>query len=306
MKKNYVLAIIAGGMLAGPTVVQAQYDFQQISYPGQDGTQVFGINDSGDAVGIGYGLDTFPFVYASMDGTFTDIAPADGYATTSVLGINDAGVMVGIVRSLDGTTGSAFIRSNDGTYTIFSHPDAFSETVARGVNNKGLVTGIFDRADLTLSAFIYDPKTETFTDLVPALTTIAHGINSKGVIVGDAIFEVDPCGGSGTLERYGWVRAVDGSVVLFQINGQRTLARGINDAGMIVGNVLDPNTFQLKGYVIKAPKTNCESITVDVSELLQFPGSDWTTPEGITNAGDIVGNFTDALGNTQGFLATPQ
>lgn len=297
-------------MILGPMAAQAQYDFMQISYPG-DATQVFGINDSGDAVGNGFNLDSIPFVYASMDGTLTDIAPADGYASTGVIGINDAGVLVGSVTNLDLTTISGFIRSKDGTYSIFSHPDAASLTEARGVNNRGLVTGFFDTDDATYGSiatgFIYDPKTETFTDIVPSLFTIAHGINSKGTVVGSAIFEVDPCGGpNGGFSRYGWVRSKHGLVTFFQVNEQRTAARGINDAGMIVGQTADPLTLELKGFAIKTPETSCESVAVDASELLQFPNSSNTFPEGVTNSGDIVGNWVDASDQFQGFIATPQ
>lgn len=305
-KNNQLLAILAVGLLAGPLTAQAQYDYQQIGYPGQAGSNVWGINDSGDAVAEGFGPDNIPFVYSANDGTITDVAPATGYLATSLLGINDAGVMAGSVISLDGTTRSGVIRGRDGQYSVFDHPEALTETAARGINNMGLVTGTRDKVDATLAGFLYDPRAETFTDLVPSRLTIAHGINSKGVVVGDARFDVDPCGGPNSLERYGWVRARDGSVVLFQVNGQRTVARGINDAGMIVGNTIDPVTFQQKGYVIKAPKTNCESVSLDASELLQFPGSDVTFIEGITNSGDIVGLFFDASGVNQGFIATPR
>jgi hypothetical protein len=305
-KKNKYIAILTVGFLIGPLTAQAQYDYQQIGYPGQAQSSAWGINDSGDAVVHGFDPDNIPFVYSAMDGTITDVAPAAGYLFTTLLAINDAGVMAGTVASLDDTTSSGVIRSKKGEYTVFDHPDALTNTSVRGINNKGLVTGTRDTVDNSIAGFLYDPKTETFTDLVPSAFTIPHGINSKGVVVGDARFEVDPCGGPNPVERYGWVRATDGSVVLFQVNGQRTVARGINDAGMIAGNTVDPVTFQLKGYVIKAPKTNCESISVDASELLQFPGSDITFPEGITNSGDIVGIFFDAAGNNHGFIATPQ
>ena len=318
IKEYQLLAVLVAGLVAGPMAAQAHeeansaYDFQQIDYPGQTRTQVFGINDSGDVVGVGFDPDNLPFVYASMDGTLTDVAPADGYLATTVLGINDAGNMVGSVDGSDGSR-SGFIRDKDGTYTIFSHPDALSITLPRAVNNKGLVSG-FRRSTADgsfLGGFVYDPKTETFAeiDIGPNFQVIAHGINSKGEVVGNARFVSadDPCGsGSPVNLNYGWLRAKDGSILYFQINGQYTSARGINDAGMIVGQTEDPFTFERKGFVIKAPKSSCESVTVAASDLLEFPGSDWTFAEGITNSGVIVGIILDALGNPHGFIATPQ
>ena len=306
-------AVLAAGLLMalGPIAAQAQYEYMQISYPGQTATQVFGINDSGDVVGTGVVPGNFPFIYASMDGTLTDIAPAAGYDSTGLIGINDAGVIVGSVNSLGLATTSAFIRSRDGTYTVFSHPDAMSFTSARGVNNRGLVTGFRDTAEGPRVGFIYDSRTETFTDIVPSAVTIAHGINSKGEVVGSALFITglgadDPCGVPEAFGRYGWVRARDGSVTFFLVNGLPTRARGINDAGDIVGWTIDLNTGEDKGFVIKVPETSCESITVGAGELLQFPGSASTNPEGITNSGDIVGIYRDASDQFQGFIATPQ
>ena len=303
---NPVLAAIAIAGLIGPLTVQAQYDYLDIGVPGQQNTSVFGINDSGDAVGTGSVPDTVPFIYSSMDGSITPVAPAEGYLDTSLLGINDAGDTAGVVTSLDGTTRSAFVRSKKGTYTVFSHPDAISDTTARAINNKGLVTGTRDDANGLLQGFLYDPKTNTFTDLVPSTLTIAQGISSKGDIVGDARYEVDPCGNGTPFIRYGWLHDKRGNVTLFQVNGLRTAARGINDAGKITGFTTDPVTGQTTGFVIDAPDTNCENVVVDASELLAFPGADATFPEAITNSGDVVGIYFDPLGSTRGFIATPQ
>lgn len=309
MKQNQIVAVLTVGFLIGPLTAQAQYNYQQIDYPGQARSQVFGINDSGDAVANGFDPDDIPFVYAAMDGAITDVAPAEGYASTSLLGINDAGVMAGSVDSLDGATRSGFTRSPKGEYTIFAHPDAASSTNARGINNKGLVSGFRDSTTNPFIGFIYDSNKETFTDIDtgPTRQTIAHGINSKGEVVGNARFtpENDPCGsGAAGPVTYGWLRKTDGSVLFFQINGQYTGARGINDAGFIVGQTEDPNTFVRKGFIAKKPKTSCVSISVPASELLQFPGSLYTYPEGVTNSGTVVGVFFDDLNNTHGFIAT--
>ncbi len=100
-KKNQLLAVFAVGLLAAPIAAQAQYDYQQIDYPGAPDTQVFGINDRGNVVGNGFNnVDGFPFVYDSKKGTLTDVAPLAGFDDTSVLGIDDAGNMVGIVPLL--------------------------------------------------------------------------------------------------------------------------------------------------------------------------------------------------------------
>lgn len=308
--KSKLLAVLAVGLLAAPMAAQAQadYDFQLIDHPGTPDTQVFGVNDRGDVVGDGL-LDnttSFPFVYESRTGTLTDVAPAAGFANTNVLGITDSGVMVGSVLSLDLSTTSGMIRGKDGTFTFFSHPEAPSFTEARAVNNKGLVSGFRDISPGFRAGFIYDPKTDTFTDVVPGRFTIEHGINSKGEVVGNSIFfgGEDPCGSPDAFVNSGWLRAVDGSITYFQVNGEATRARGINDAGFIVGFVDDSASGKIKGFVVKLDGSPCESLTVADSDLLEFPGFDFLFPEGITNSGVIVGIVEDA--NQHGFIATPR
>jgi hypothetical protein len=238
------------------------------------------------------------------------VAPIDGYAETAVLGISDFGILVGSVTSLDLLTQSGFILKKNGTSTVFDHPDAVSFTQARGVNNKGLVTGFRDSADDPFAhGFIYDPKTDTFTDIVPSLLTIAQGINSRGDVVGSAIFfnADDPCPPSvGGTVRYGWLRTADGTVTYFDVNGDRTSARGINDWETIAGFVTDTDTGITKGFVVELDGWQCQSITIADADLLEFPGADATFPGGITNSGAVVGSYIDLTNNSHGFIATPQ
>jgi hypothetical protein len=310
MMKTQITAVLAAGLLAGPMLVQAQYDFEISDYPGADFTQVFGISDRGDVVGTAVDLDSIPFVYDSKKGTFTDVAPIAEYDDTSVLGISDSGVLVGSVTVDDLVSG--LIIHQDGSATVFVHPDAVSFTQARGVNSEGLVTGYRDSADnqfVPENGFIYDPETGTFTDIVPSLFTIAQGINSRGDVVGHATFDgnfgaPDPCGSSDPFLRRGWLRTPDGTVTYFDVNGGSTSARGITDSGTIAGFVTDTATF---GFVVELDGSQCQSILIADDDLLAFPGvgDTFTFPGGIKNSGEVVGSYDDDDG-THGFIATPQ
>jgi hypothetical protein len=308
-RKNGLLAAFAAAMLAGPIAAQAQYDYQEIDYPGAPDTQVFGVNDLGSVVGNGHSdPDTFPFVYSSTKGTFTDVAPLASYSSTVVLGTNNRGDMVGSVVSLDGLTRSGFIRDNNGNFTVFSHPDAVSFTNPRGVNNKGLVTGYRVDASGDYFGFIYDSKNGTFTDIVPSIFTLAHGITSRGDVVGSAIFlnADDPCPPSaGATVRYGWLRTVNGAVTYFDVNGRRTSARGITDSGTIAGFVTDIGTLNAKGFVVDLDGSQCQSITIADGDLLAPPGAELTFLQGIKKSGEVVGWYSDGT-NNHGFVATPQ
>jgi uncharacterized membrane protein len=305
------LSALALGLMAGPMVAQAQYDYLTIDYPGGVTTQVFGINNRGNVVGNGISdPDTFPFVYSPKKGTITDVAPLDGDSRTSVLGINGRGDMVGSVFE-DGIT-RGFIRDKDGNFTVFEHPEAVSFTQARGINNDGLVTGFRDDKDDQFTAengFIYDSETGTFTDIVPSLFTIAHGITQSGDVVGSAVFSNadDPCPPSaGQTVRYGWLRTADGAVIYFDVNGRRTSARGITESGTIAGFVSDSGTANAKGFVAELDGSPCQSITVDDDDLLAPTGAELTFLQGIKKTGEVVGWYSDENSVVHGFIATPQ
>jgi hypothetical protein len=310
MMKTQITAVLALGLLAGPIAAQAQYDYELFDHPDADFTQVFGISDRGDVVGTAVSLVSIPFVYDSKKGTFTDVAPIAGFDDTSVLGISDSGVLVGSVTnfdpdpSLDETSG--LIIHKDGSATVFDHPDAVSFTQARGVNNDGLVTGYRDDPIVISVGFIYDPEIPTFTDLNPtSFFTIAQGINSQGEVVGSSNFDGanDPCPGLvNPFRRYGWLRATDGTVTYFEVNGSHTSARGINDEGSIVGFVFDLNDGKFKGINVELDGSQCQSITV---ALIEIPEAEWIFLEDIEKSGRIVGSYDD-LTNTHGFIARPQ
>lgn len=310
-KKNHLLFIVTAALVAGPLVAQAQgYDYESVDYPGASTTNLFGVNNRGDAVGNGFvDPDNLPFVFDTKDGTFTNFALVAGFDSISVIGISDSGVVVGSVVDDSAGIESGLILDQNGTVTVFDHPLAFNFTQARAVNNQGLVTG-YRGADGPFEAaagFIYNPKTDTFTDIVPSLFTIAQGINSKGDVVGHAIFlpTDDPCdtGAPGTA-RHGWVRTKDGKVTYFIVNGQRTSARGISDSGTVVGFVTDPFTGVTKGFVTELDGTQCQAITIADEALLQFPGAIETFVQGITNSGVVVGSYRDEFGIGGGFVAT--
>ncbi len=302
-KKNKLLTIFALGLLAGPTVAQADFNYELVDHPDADDTQVFGINDRGDVVGNGFdNVDNFPFVYASKKGTFTDV-PAD--ADIGIVGLNDAGVRVGAVDD------DAFIRDKKGNLTVFSHPGAVDFTQARAVNNKGLVTGFRNTGfpfAFSAAGFIYDPKRDSFTALNPtSCFALAQGLNSMGEVGGRANFLAvdDPCVGLGNpFLRYGWSRATDGTVTYFEVNGSSTSARGINDEGSIAGFFIDLDDGIFKGFKIKLDGSPCQSLTVAGGDVLEIPGFD-LFPQGITNSGDVAGIADDGI-NVHGFIATPE
>jgi uncharacterized membrane protein len=237
-----------------------------------------------------------------------------GYDRTSSIGISDSGRMAGNV--ILGRTKFGLARDLQSADVVFAHPDAIFLTEARGVNNRGLVSGMRDsdeRPDVPAAGFIYDPKVDAFTDFAESVYTIAHGMNSQGDVVGSARFSAsfgpeDPCPGltvSGLTREYGWLRKADGSLTYFTVNSEQTRARGINDRGQITGFLVGA-TIQ-RGFVVELQGATCEAVTVPAEDLLEVPGFRWTSPEGITNSGDVVGVlFGGAPAALHGFVARPK
>jgi hypothetical protein len=184
-----------------------------------------------------------------------------------------------------------------------------------GVNNSGHVVGV------SIVSFVYDSRTGAFTTVPPPddpsfVGGAVFGITEAGVMAGVVIRASD-------FGESGFVRSKKGDFTVFSKPGWENIeVRGINNRGLItgyafdfaftatVGFIYDPaqNTFIdiLPGpFTVPQGSTPYQSFAIPDAQLLEFPGAPDTTPEGITNAGDIVGIWLDDAGTFHGFIATP-
>jgi len=300
--------------LTGFAFGQTAYQFRTIDFPGVAYTQVFGISDDGTEV-VGYGDNnndpnvpfpiSVPFRFDRQSSTFTSLPLLPGAAETSALGINAAGTIVG--SAVDGAGHeSAFVLDATGGFTVFSTP-GWPNTEARAISNTGLIVGTSyapDELNKTSSVgFIYDPKQNTFTLILPGVSqdVVPQAVNASGQVVGSV---ATPDG-----SKNGWLRAPNGDITQFRVNGHGTAARGINDSGQITGFVIDPLTSHIKGFVTTlggAP--GYQDVTIPDAELIEYPGATRTYLEGITNAGVLIGFWSNDVFPSQsfeGFIATP-
>ncbi len=160
----------------------AAYVFVPVVIPGSSFMVNFsGPNDKGQIV---VNPDLGTGIY--QDGKFTPLPPPPtGFAVTG-LGINNSGTVVGVAFKLPDFLEEEGFILNGSTYKFFSRP-GWPNTEARAVGNSGLVTGYsFDNATGQGVGFVYDPRTDTFTDATPPGSdfTIVQGINKSGVISG--------------------------------------------------------------------------------------------------------------------------
>jgi hypothetical protein len=189
---------------------------------------------------------------------------------------------------------------------LLSRPGSHKFTEARAVNAHGLVSGYaLNDADGSYSGFIYDPVSNTWTDVLPSLVTIAQGLNGRDELVGSVFENAGIVCAACAAGPYGFIVTPSGFQAIFTVNGGLTRARGITDAGKITGYVTVGNDDV--GFVIPAPKrAGFQTLSVPAKDLVRFPGATVTTPEGISDDGTLAGFWSDISGTTHGFIAVPR
>jgi hypothetical protein len=266
------------------------------------------VNDAGDAVGFAFDvlsptqIHPFAFVYDIGKGTYTRLARAFGEEFGTLgLAINNRGIVAGARFAPPDGADHGVIRSKKGVYTEFVHPGSFF-TTARGINDRGLVAGVADDGALVIG-FIYDAASNTYVDFLPSPDTTAHGINDRGDVAGSVLLDAGVACAQCPVGYYGFVRTARGAFSFFRVNGADTRARGLNDSGVIAGQV-DTDTG-VKSFVTRIRGLPYEAITIADARLLEFPGMSFTIAEGINNKGEVVGIYLDGDFAAHGFVAAP-
>lgn len=229
------------------------------------------------------------------NGNFTLLpAPPTGIAYVSALGINNDGTIVGAAFTPDGIE-EGFILTGS-TYSLFSR-SGWDGTEPRFIASSGLVTG-FSFATVGPSAgFVYDPATGKFTDATPpgSDTTIVQGMNKFGVLSGSGWDAAS--GFYGITWQQGKFANGRGSVSFFDrftVANQPASARGINDAGVIVGYTHDGKSGFVGNQVLGF-------------RLIHVPGSTASTNtvcEGINNLGQMTCAYYSANFSEHVFIVT--
>jgi len=318
MSKHRVVrtgAVVAAGIAIGLTasaipasadtavsVVTASYHFRKLN-DAADGAfnELLGINNHKKITGYyGSGVHGDPNQGYTITAPFAqiDYTPANipGSAQTQVAGVNDGGVLVGLYSRTNkpsNVNGYFGFYVKNGVAHKVTYPTgnnsnpAFNELL--GINNAGIAVGDFEDAAGAIHGYRYSIRTHKFARIniagVHSLTATA--INAGNTVVGYYT------NGSGRI--VGFLRRPDGQVVTIARPGaDETQAFGINKGGAVCGAyTVGSTTF---GFVWQAGKFR----------TLNDPnGVGGTVVSGINNADDVVGYYTDARGNTDGFLAVP-
>jgi hypothetical protein len=221
-----------------------------------------------------------------------------GSVQTQVTGLNNKGDTVGFYVNTAGDQ-IGFVEWN-GAFTSYKDPhtphmpDYVNQLL--GINDSGIAVGFYVDASGNAHAVKLNQATGVFTAIKGlGPNSFATGINDNGDIVGYTM------NSTGT---FGWLMKA-GQLTTFQYpGGLPTIALGLNKNDEIVGSFTD-TAGDTHGFTLAHPMGPVSHWKqIDDPEALNAPG-DGTTVNGLNNAGDLVGFYTDTAGNVDGMLATP-
>ena len=294
--------LLAGAVFTLSVAAHADYVCRALDVPGSKETQVWEINNSGQAAASS---DVGGSIYSG--GAWLPLPPppaSSGYTVIDVgaLGINDSGVIAGIAEDPAGVLEQGFILTGD-TYFFFSHnPASFRHTEPRAISNSGIVTGCnFDDEGFG-PAWVYNPAGAPgypagFTDILPSLEgapsirVIPGAMNGVGQFVGSADFA------DTSRQAFVYDPSNASPFSFFQVGGRDTAARGINDNGAVTGFTNDPVTGNNIGFLLTS--AGVQTFTCPELEPTLL------APESINNSNLISGNYIGSAGTLRGFIAYP-
>ncbi|HTW64922.1 MAG TPA: hypothetical protein VME17_09920 [Bryobacteraceae bacterium] len=291
----------------------AVYSFQTLNNSGDSQfNQLLGVSSTSSPTIVGYFGDgtalpnkgyTLVQPYNSQGSYTNENFP--GSAQTQVVGITPGGAGTTVGFYIDSNGNNIGFVDQGGTFTSVSDPSTPAAPGAMvnqllGVSDNNIAAGFYIDAAGDMQGYTYNLTTATFTPITlpmsfGAMDTTVTGINDAGVITG---FYTDAAGNThGFVDNAGTFTSFDDP------NGADTMFLGINASDMIAGSYLD-GAGETEGLVFDYLTDSFQTVDDPLASNMAAFGVDGTTINGINNAGDLVGFYSDGT-NVDGFLATP-
>jgi len=299
-----LIAIVSFGTSANGSPM---YSFETLDNPGDPMfNQLLGINSLASPTIVGY----FGDGTISPNKGYTLSPPASysnenfpGSVQTQVVGITPNGASTTVGFYVDGAGNNFGFVKQGGSFTSVSDPSTPagpSVNQLLGVNDNNQAVGFYVDASGNNQGYIYNLVTKAFTAInLPgsfnATSVTATGINDAGVITG-----YFTNAGGATLGF------IDDAGTFSQFNdpgGSDTMFLGINSSDEVVGSFVDGGG-NTDGLLFSFGPDSFATIDDPLSSSTPAFGVAGTTINGINNAGDLVGFYSDGT-NVNGFLATP-
>lgn len=270
------------------------------------GTMVRAINASGNASGFySVAIDISHSYIRTSSGTLTEFDPPSSIGSDALC-LNDSGAVAGGLLDFNGHHG--FVRGADGTFAVIDPTGNASEVnvvIPTQINSSGAVAGYYIDTNGVDHGFLRDSSVAiTILDAPGAGTSRATGtdisdINTHGVMVGGI--------GVGTANgvvdtTHSFMLAANGTYTFFEPpQAVSSIAEGINDNGVIVGEYRDANLVR-HGYIRQTDGTLTSFDEPNASLAPTTAGNLGTAPRGINLGGEIVGIYSDAAGAWHAFV----
>jgi probable HAF family extracellular repeat protein len=235
--------------------------------------------------------------------TFTPIVPpGTENDLNAAFGINNSGQVVGVTTSLTTGLSSTFIYSN-GTFSPVSFPGSTAGfgTSGFGINNSGQVVGQYGDTAGNFNAFLFSGGNNYTTINPPQSSPVnplfaeANSINNKGQI----LISAQNANGIFSFDNFLYSNGVFTPLTAISSLGTTVFANGINDAGTIVGYATDSSNVN-HGFILNGSKIT--PLDDPNAQSNPFSFQNGTNANGINNSGEIVGFYSDANGNSHGFV----
>lgn len=155
--------------------------YTQVDFPGSTETEVLGINDKGDIVGVYQISGPLNFHgFLRHDGEFTTIDAPQAQFGTEVFGINTNMVMVG---TFDDSQGFIF---RQGAFTVINAPQLPGEslqTQLNGISNLNWIAGQVFTGGIWRGFWLKDQDLD-FLEPAGSMDSEVTGLNGRGDVVG--------------------------------------------------------------------------------------------------------------------------
>jgi hypothetical protein len=285
-----VLLFVAVGIAAAPPLTFTFSDVHANKTATE--TDTFAVNNAGaiagdyvDAQNVQHGMILAGKKLTTVNHKGCTTTGGFSSGAIAFYGINSAGAAAGWCTST--TTGlfEGFVYSG-GKFTAINFPKS-NGTQAMGINDKGDVVGLYLDSANAQHGFVKKGTKYTSIDVSGGSLTEAWGINDSGQIT---VFAVSSAGG---YESFLYNGKTFKPVSDPNAGATGTIARIVNNKGDVAGAYFDSNGFEVgflrhggKYYDVKDPKAN-----------------NVTKPDGLNDALEIVGRYTNSAGATLGFKA---
>jgi probable HAF family extracellular repeat protein len=217
--------------------------FKKIVFPNAPITVPMGVNISGEIVGF-YSTDPFDnsgHGFTLVGNTFSTVDYPGSPQYSMLSSINKSGEIVGSYNFQGGFTQGFLL--NNGAFSPIAFPGAV-DTAAYGIDDAGDIVGTYSNDNVTGHGFTLINGVYTTVDPPGAVEAAVSGINNNGQMVG---FYTDTNSIThGFLLQNGTFTTLDSPYA----GVAATLAWGINDKAVIVGQTIDLNNFFL-GFEVK-------------------------------------------------------